>query len=812
MTNCDTQMPSVIVNHVLSTFKEQFPEWMDTTVLPYLDNLQQSKKNMQFNFSSLLGETQQGKTLVMHLITWIMIYVYNYTPCYITKKLSALRDDALGKLSSGAVNKIVDQVCQKLRLPKLAKEFYLRGVVGLKAKGTSHKRGDIPVFLMQPENNLSVLRWMSSIKEHTKDTYPVYFIDEVHELYSVKNYLQKNGLSLKNVALDKIHNHSLIHMIADVCKRLDCGMLGITATPHRMLTSDPEVYPSTLYNIPCMPPKDGLIRIGYSDQSDEFQGAEFHNTTDVVKVIDSILDRKQVTLSDGRKQVKFLNIVWDHYNCDMAATYDMISKNFSKERVYVKLFIQSGTEYDDINVDSLDQFFDIREVPDTVLKDGLMILIGKSREAAGITIKPSFPLIDKGYHLRIDSESDSVYEISGITDMLIKLPGNMETAEQLFGRASGWYDANHQVHFWMKDNQIQDVRTGVVLTKRGLISRYDGTRGPTSLLSIQNMCTSITKFSPNNHYSAKSEQRGHISIAYRSNPPDTKCQSQSQSVELHTDVHRLPQSLYQRYREVCRLPGRGRTTEGREVHRQIKDIMKTRVGHSTLLHIPWDTTCSKVIYKSAAQPQEGNNWKVNAYVKVDDNSLVLVSFLKTWQQRPYFGYNCSNCNIGGCTTHFINSGIIYWTESVSGEPTFYQHASYAREMKHKYISIITQWTLSDEHAQVLNKISEIVQSTTVTKRKTFYNIFTRLNTLRGENTKRPKDILHQTWISGKWNMFKEQYQELHDELDQMIRRAIPGKESELIPIINRLMEPYFLGTSKVKKIKARLRIKDQPVS
>jgi len=771
-----------IINAVLSIFQQRFPGWMQQVVNPYLRELEQDHSNQRFNFSALLGETQQGKTLVMHLITWIMIYVHGYSPCYLTKKLSALRDDAMDKLNGGLVNTIIDQVCTDLECIELAKKFKLGGKVGLTVEGKC-RAGTVPVFLMQPENNLKVLQWMRSIQ----GDHPVFFIDEVHELYPIKDYLSTQGLTLGRLEKGKIHNHALIHMIAQTCKSLGCTMIGITATPHRMLTSDPEVFPSRLFNIPCQAPSAGLVRIGYRDDSEEFEGATFHANIDVIQVVNNVLQRPSVTLSNGARQIRFLNITSDHLNDAMAETHAIITENFTDEQVHVRLFIQGGSDYQDVNCKDLDDFFNMSDVPESVITDGVIILIGKSREAAGITIKPSFKLTATGRHQR--SVDGTIYTVSGITDMMLKLPENMESAEQLFGRATGWFDPAHKVHFWLPEQQVHDVRTGVIQTKRALVNRYDGQLGPESLLKVQNMCTSITHFSPNGNYHS-SQRRGHIALARSSEPPD------GVAVELKTDVFTLPDEIYRDYLHARSLPKRGKTVEGRTVHTLIKQIMTERVGRSELLHISWDDKRRDIIRKSAAQPREDSCWRVNGYVTATDNSLVLVSFIEPWTSRPHFGYQCSNCALGPCGQHFDQSGTIYWKDDTD----MYQHVSYSRVMEHKHAEAIKNWRLGDEHQASLDRVDGLIKEPKSARPKSLYQLFTRIHTLRGLNKQRPAEIPHQTWISQRWHQFKTSYEGLHQRADAMARTA--SGDDSLICTIDRILDPYF---SPVKKLQPKLR-------
>lgn len=748
---------SAVVPSVINRFRELYPEWMKVTVDPYLSSLSECKRNGVFNFSSLLGETQQGKTLVMHIITWIMIYSLGMTPCFITKKLQALRDDALDKLSGGMVNKIVDDVCSKLGKPKLGAKYHIIGAPGLTVLEEGVSIGVIPIYLMQPENNAKMLLLMERLQK--QDRYPVFICDEVHEMYTnIQGYLDSSKLSLDT---DRIHNHAVIHTIVNQCKIGKCGMLGVTATPQRMLTSDPAVYPSALYSIPCISPAPGLHRFGYRDGSDHFEGAEFHVDTDVLSIISKILARPRTQLSNGDYEIKFLNIATAHFNDDMANIHGLITDHPEfQDLVYAKLFIQDGA-YDEINAPSLDGFFDLREVSDQVLSDGVIILIGKSREAAGITIKPSFNLLRKGWHSRLIS--DERYTVTGITDMMVSLPKNMETAEQLFGRASGWFDRLHELHFWLESmDQVNDVMFNVLMTKRALVKQYDGNIGPASLAVITNACLSIPSMTPNHlYYSGK---KGIIFTLGADKPIGHR---------LPTKCYQLDQSLYDIYRQIIETePQRGRSSRAHS----LRAMISRKYGLHGGLHISWDKSKDEELYTNVVRPS-ANGTGIDSYVIADEGQLHLVTFTQPWTKRPQLSNEC-----------------LYWKE----RPGHYRCAVYSNTMHHKYYDRLFDWEFDeDEHQQALDKVTMLVNKSTEPKRKNLYSIFIRIHTLRKLNATRPPDMSHQRWISGKWSTFKTEFASLYKELDTYVRESTEP-ETTVFSEVNRKIEEFITPESKSK--------------
>jgi hypothetical protein len=822
------QNDKLLVDTVINTFRLRYPEWMAETIDPYFADTREQQAAGTFNFSALDGETQQGKALVMHLLSWILIYREHYVPCYITKKISSLRDDAMVKMNHGAVNKIVNQVARDLGLGHLAKSFHLQGSLGLRYADT--KRGTVPIYLMEPKNNVRLLKWMQKVINSVGGyKYLVFIFDEVQELYtgkSVNHYLSKKALA--KIERGNLGNHHLIHMVMDLCKQKRCAMIGITATPQRMLCSDPEVYPDRLYKIPCRPPVPGLKRVGYTDDSDEFQGAEFHAETDPVKVVQQILSREPVTLSNGQRQVKFLNIITESFNDDMGAIHQILTENFGQDQIYARLFIQDNKDYNDINIRDLDHFFDLRHVPEQVISNGVMVLIGKSREGAGITIKPSFKM-DK------ESPEDCYYNqtvvgsswtINGITDMMVKLTGNMEGTEQLIGRATGWYDPNHVLHMWLPEAHIHDVRTGLILTKRSMIRQFReglGTAraGPLSVLKVSNMCTKITDFTPNKLYTGNGTRRGNITTGDSVERPITV--GDLVTHELQTETYEMSELVSTEFKEVIDAKLGGNSSEARSVRQSILGELGEALGAQVPNHIqlPWTTARKSEIIKAVAQPRGDSQWKVNGYGVLRPNAdgeerLHIIMFQDRYNSRSCFGYQCSDCDQGSCPHHVSINDNICWREVDR-----YQSATYTRVMEHKYATAIQNWSLDTvTQRQVIAQIDELVrQCHDAIRKKNLYNLFTRMHTLAGFNSRRPTDVRHQTWISGLWSKFKNDFSELHQTLEAQLRSASAGEEEELLSDFEKQLEPYFRVTFRpihalpapVVRIRPQLRLRVAPV-
>jgi len=766
-----------VIDRVIEEFHRLYPEHMEHVVDPYLQQLTPSVPSPSTAFFTLLvGETQSGKTIAMHLLSWILIHVYGRVPCFVTKKISPLRVDALHKLEHGTVNQIVKRVCVELLHPQLASSFQLSGVVGLRTNASSYQVGQIPIFLMQPENNVQLLKWMKGMKGMTGK--PIFFFDEVHELYATGEYLETRGFTMEQLATAKVGNHVLMHKIANCCRENGMAMIGITATPQRVLCSDPEVYPSIVYRLPCVAPKTGLKRVGYDDSRTGFVGAEFHgaqlDSEGLIEVVNQILERPPVVLSTGQKQVKFLNITTNHYNESMLATHELLTSTFSEDQVHVRVFMQtsrSSSLRSLINVEELDQFFDLGTVPASVIQSGVMILIGKSREAAGITIKPSFKLEAQERHI-YRSTQGSEYIINGITDLCIRLPNNMETADQLLGRASGWYDSHHQTHIWLPTEQLQDAQRNIQLTKQGMLDQYDGMVGPRSVLRVQNSCSSIQKFSSNNEYT----QRGAVKVTLSDQPPE------GEALQLKTIVVSLDDSIWQSYKAAKLLPQGGKSAAGRRVHHQIKEVMRQTVGYSERLQVAWEQRRGKEIRVAAVQPKDNDQWRVNAYVYPDSEGLKLVCFEESWDERSSFGYKCEECLTGECCSHQPDTKI-WWYDGNQ-----YNIASFTLQSTHKSAEILKTWQLSDGHRQVLERVDALVGDSGWTK-PAAYPLFVRLHTALGYNRLRPKDIAHQTWMSQQWRLFKGLWGELVPQVNEVITLAT--SERQLMQEVTALLRPYF---------------------
>lgn len=96
-----------LIKRVIAIFHDRYPKWMSDVVIPYIEQLENQQGFQLFNFTLLYGETQQGKTMIIHLLSWILIWNtrgYSHVPCYITKDITSLRDDTIDKLARGAIN------------------------------------------------------------------------------------------------------------------------------------------------------------------------------------------------------------------------------------------------------------------------------------------------------------------------------------------------------------------------------------------------------------------------------------------------------------------------------------------------------------------------------------------------------------------------------------------------------------------------------------------------------------------------------------------------------------------------------------
>lgn len=779
------------INRVISTFREKYPEWMTNVIDPYLETMEQQQEEHQFNYSLLLGETQQGKSFIMNILFWILTYYYNYTPCFVTKDITSLREDAIDKLNYGVVNDIVAQISNDMEDQALAKSFMIKGVQGLKYSGTI--RGTVPIYLMNIHNHKSLLRWLKRLKTITgHPQYPIVFIDEVHELYTeIKEYLSNQSLSMPS---NNIKNHLLIHYIWSLCKDKCCGMVGITATPQRALTSDPEIYPTKIYVIPCVAPIPGLKRVGYNGITSEFEGADFIVNNDPVLIVNEILSIPPTTLSNGTCQIKFLNICTAHLNEDMAAIHNKLTETFSQNQIYVKLFCQDNPQYRTISVETLDQFFDLRDVPQSVITNGVMILIGKSREGAGITMKPSFSLEKTGYHIR--SIDNQIWSVTGITDMVFRTLCNMESTEQLL-RCTGWFDKNHRLRIWMpNESEIHDIRTGIPKTKRAMLDQYHerGFIGPESLLDISNMCLKITKLDTNDLYgSSTGERRGNISIG--------------RMTELHDDrAHVLETEIMELTEELSAEFFMLKENNSNILHKAFNTKVSAYIGVDSI-QLPWTKTRETQIIKAVAQPRDGSQWRVNGYGVYDSECLKIVLFADRWTERAQFGFKCAECDLGQCDDHTpINDTIAWW------DGDCYRYATYTRQLHHKFENQIRNWNLDSK--DVIMRIDQLIQECrTAVRGKNLYNLFGGLLKKANVNHLRPPGLNHMKWMGELWGEFKTNYSALHTEMSTMLKECEPGEEDALLVRFDDMMKPFFNSqfavpttqTIPLIKIKARLR-------
>jgi len=180
-------------------------------------------------FDLLCGLVQSSKSIAICSVLWIMNVHFHVNTIFLTKKLSTIREDIIGKFKKGFLPDMIDHVIDTYIAegnPPLS--VAERKLFHLKAVDYTDKPkpgvGIIPVYLMQGDNLKHLVAFYNAYK--TKNT--MFMIDEIHEMYSAQSaFVDKSGVSR---APSTVKQRTLIEAMYEWSRR-QCLILGITATP-----------------------------------------------------------------------------------------------------------------------------------------------------------------------------------------------------------------------------------------------------------------------------------------------------------------------------------------------------------------------------------------------------------------------------------------------------------------------------------------------------------------------------------------------------------------------------------------------------
>jgi hypothetical protein len=521
----------------------------------------------------------------------------------VTKNLDAIRRDIMGKFKSDLINRHIVTVCERhgINAKDAVDQFGLTYHIYTDHKTTKlGLAGQVEIMLMQKDNFSHIRRWYSDLNKFARAAPILFLVDEMHEMYAGSHDLiENNGLTDPK----KICNAGMLHWFQKKSLERRCYLIGVTATPYAPMSADPICWPTRVYSLTTDAPAPGLAYYGYVDNQlcPKIKMDTFNPDLQLdMAAIDSILSRPRKTLANGNTEVTFMCLTNMTYNKDQEDAA-MLLKDKYKDSVDILVFNQE-------NDVPLNEWFRKEMLTETVCKSGAIVIIGKACMAAGITIKPSTPLL---------AEHDGVtYQVTGITDQFMPNSStlNLTSMKQLM-RILGWFPVGHAANLWLPSEELHAVyRSEFGYVSRQFMEKYDPSIGSTSVYEIDLPSTNIKKFYNDHVYSKRMRCNLFDNItAPHLFPKDAKELEVSYKpinidalVSEGLDPERTIESFYDRPKEQHSL----RSACGFK-NKEDKEDNKNQIGYKQDRY--------DEILKAALQPREdtgssASRWQVNAFL------------------------------------------------------------------------------------------------------------------------------------------------------------------------------------------------------
>lgn len=686
---------ATIIKAVKARLAEVYPKYYKS-VEPYLKDFEENSG--AFSYSLLEGLVQQGKTIAVIIIIWVLNIEHGVVTPFITKNLSTVRTDILSKFRNGFLNPLVKQVCLDHDVP--SKKYTIKAVAGHKKSGISP--GTVPIFLMNPTNHRSVISFFEQVKSTLSGRGKcVFVVDEVHELYTdFRGFVAAKGFT--KTEKDTFSNRHLLHALWGLCREHGfSSILGITATPYRTMTSDPECIINHHYLLDADPPCKGLDYFGYSRTKQCLENIQVHTSDDddVCATMRDILSQPVSTLQNGAKEIRFVYISTHAQSADQVEMLEDLQDEFG-DQIYCQLLIGRDTQVKwgiprEYVAPSLASFFSESNLTDEICTSGAFVLIAQKTLAASVTVKPE---LGQTCGRKVDGQD---YQIVGITDQITKSAGNLE-AQMQRSRLFGWFPTGHSSRFWVTKASIRDFQSGFIQTSSQFTENYDPKVGPESVANIavttriKSICASSCPYRVGKRFGVSRvttdirPQRGR-SLKTKTYP----------LTSLEADWSGLTLA----------------DLSSAEKSKLRKAILKATKQDSTRFHMPWKQ--KKIpgarynqILESCVRPntEKGANWCINKYVTCENgepwsvpiHELVLVTFTVCCEDRPHWAVqgNCKQCEDNEtCDEHVDFSTKIWFHDGFH-----YQSFSIGKMMSHSKIEQFRTWNYNRTHYQILNSL------------------------------------------------------------------------------------------------------------
>jgi len=621
-----------IINEIENGIKQKYPNTFES-ISPII---QKYVQNTTGGLDLLHGLVQSGKSPAIIIIMWLLNIKYDIHTLFLTKKLGSIREDFVDKLKNGFLNTIIDTVCIARKLTSIQTNYFKLTPKILSDRDKTCERGYIPILLMEPHNYKELVGYYFRTFKDTRSAPCVALIDEVHELYTdLEEFVVNKGL-----IRGKKSNRHILHWLINKAQAFKCQVLGITATPYRAMSSDPICCPREIYNLNTDQPFPGAKYYGYNIKQEKIQNITIHQysgdeMSDYLDLIETILLQERRRVCE-KKEILVICVMIEAENGPQEQLYHAINEKFD-DLVYCKTFHQGKSS--EINCELLDSFFNSNNLTAKICESGALILIGKNRMSAGITVKPS---LKSSCTATFDNIEYSVY---GITDQIMDGPSHAQASMQLM-RIFGWYPENHASRLWVPEGHECIYDTELIRIDNQFRDNFDPLIGYNSVAEIisstpllKRICGSGSEdpYIVANRYGFKHK-------LMNAKPADgielkTKIIHAYQLKIDHPKWASVGKTTLSDFRE-SRKPTRNKK-EHMELHKEV--VNSIPAGYSTeKLLIGCDKERIKQIYTAAVSPKEhgsGNNWQVNSILTGSKghltplNELVLIVFEKNWEER-----------------------------------------------------------------------------------------------------------------------------------------------------------------------------------
>jgi hypothetical protein len=470
-----------VISAIEKAIKSRWPKNY-SSVAPYIKHLDDGSVDP---FDLLNGAVQSGKFLTINILMWVLM-VKGYRVIYVTKRLDIVRKDVLSKINKGLIRDVIQQCCGDEGLgANETKRYQISTVGGLEmSESAARNQQTVPVFLME---NVNYLRLLKHLNTQCNGVKTLVILDEVHELYSDTSFDILDGGLEPGLS---VTNRHFLHKLYDMCRNVPTlSMLGVTATPERVLVKDPFCCVNNIFYLEPDAPVKGFKYYGYERSGLKNIDVEPMEST-YTETVQAILDRPTQMLKSGSAEIKLVFICTSTFACDQAEILDEIKDSFGNQ-VHCKMLISDDTRRDnaipkDYVVSSLSEFFDSKYLTDEICQNGALVLIARKTLAASATVKP---VIGKTCEHIID---DVEYQCVGITDQLSHKASSIEDHMQK-SRLFGWYPAGHKSTYWVPSSYINDMQYGVNQTHWGIIDNYNCQDRLESIRVVKSSMDEVTK-------------------------------------------------------------------------------------------------------------------------------------------------------------------------------------------------------------------------------------------------------------------------------------------------------------------------------